>query len=87
MIQDVRLGRVQEPAARFVAREGTVLEAVPQAGDDVEELLRPLVAVAVVGVAVEAEVAGLVLDLAGCPPSAPMRQNWVVEERRISGSS
>jgi hypothetical protein len=22
-----------------------------------------------------------------CPASAPMRQNWVVEERRMSGSS
>jgi hypothetical protein len=30
---------------------------------------------------------GGLLDGLKCPASAPMGQNWVVEERRISGSS
>ena len=48
--------RVHEDAAGLVADEGVVGEAVPEAGDDVEEFARPLVALAMRHVLVMAEI-------------------------------
>jgi hypothetical protein len=61
VIEHVELGRVVELARRLVVDEGVRFPAVPQAGDDVDELLRPIVARVVVEVRVAAEVPGLLL--------------------------
>jgi hypothetical protein len=56
VIEHMHLVGIHEDAALDVADEGVVGEGIPQAGDDVVELARALVALGMLHVIVEAEV-------------------------------
>ena len=56
VVQHMHLVRIEKEAALDVAHEGVVGEGIPQPGDHVIELARPLVALVVLHVVVEAEI-------------------------------
>ena len=65
VVEEMDLVAVHVDAALLVAQQPAVFPAVPQAGDDLVELLGALVALGVGQVLVEAEILRLVLDLRG----------------------
>src|SRR4051794_14472506 len=65
VVEAMQLGGIYENAARFVPQQGALLDTVPEAGNDVVELLGTLVAQGVLHVVVGAEVPRFVLDLRG----------------------
>ena len=56
VIEHMHLLRIEEDAALGIADEGIVGKAVPQAGDDIVEFPRALIALAMLDMLVEAEI-------------------------------
>ncbi len=61
VVQRVQLGRIEVASVLLVADERVVLPAVPKAKDDVDELLRPAIALGMLDMRVETEVESLLL--------------------------
>ncbi len=60
VIEDVKLCGIKIDTRLLVANEGVVRPAIPQTGNDVDELTRPAIALGVLEMFVEAEIHGLV---------------------------